>query len=127
MHCFHTNLYSIFITVGRATSAFAQAANFARKGPDNSKALPEIETLEEKTKRMIVDDPDEWLKFQEHLRETGVSTSTAARESLIPYLNKRRSEAAIDRSLDVWQQSERRLSVSMGKFRKLADEDVEED
>ena len=122
-------MYSVhFIAVGRATSAFVQAANFITKRTDNSNTLPEIETLEEKTKRMIVDDQEEWLKFQEHLRETGVSTSTAARESLIPYLNKRRSEAAIDRSLDVWEQSERRISVSLDKFRKISlDEDKDEE
>ena len=88
---------------GVASSAFVHAANFIKKRPEQNNALPESETLEEKTKRMIIDDQEEWLKFQDHLRKKGVATSVATRESLIACLSMRRSEQAINESLKVWE------------------------
>jgi len=105
--------------VGVASSAFFQAAQFLKKKPaKNNNALPDSETLQEKTKRMIIDDQEEWLRFQEDLRRKGITTNAATRESLCSYINDRRSEEAIDKCLDGWEKSERRLSTSMTKFKQ---------
>ena len=82
----------------------------------NKQSVAPPESFEDKTKRLVSNDPKQWLRFQEVMREKGVVTNAALVEPFYFYLQYRDAEDSIDGCIDKWKMTETNLNHSLSKM-----------
>ena len=103
--------------VGNVADNVSKTANFFKKkrtGRDSEEH--KIETLEEKTKRLITDDNFQWVRFQEELRENGIVTNYSIEIYFYHYIRLREAEVEIDRCVQQYEDSQKTSAESMKNF-----------
>ena len=101
----------------RAASALTgEVRHLAEIRKRNKKSVAPSESFEDKTKRLVTNDPKQWLKFREVMREKGVVTNAALVESFYFYLQYRDAEDSIDDCIDKWKKTDADLNRSLSKI-----------
>lgn len=101
------------LSVGRTAKYLKKKAT--RK--EEESVTNNIETFEEKTKRLLSDDTHEWHRFQEELRENGIVTNFAVEIVFYHYIKIRAAEQEIDKCVDKWEESQASFKKSLSNFR----------